>query len=405
MLLLPGSHMSVYDNKRFVINTNTGRNLLVNEATAQMFSSLQSAQHIEQAWLHFNQKFNASISLVFFENLLIEHFGGYGILAQESGVAKPLPADYIRLKVELFSTKLAANFAKPLKHLYSPWIFWTTLIATLSFLLALHLSYPVVHFPPQSSYWVAIPLIYASIFIHEFGHIAACSKFNIRHGGIGFGFYLFLFPVLYADVTNIWQAGKQYRIITNLGGIFSQTLYALLLGIIYLGTHITPLLYASMAITISALWQLNPFVRHDGYWLLSDLTNTPNLLTKASQTLNKALSWKACVHLYQSRGHKLSVENIFLFSYGLINSTIIFAFAYFYVSRHGEQLIELPTTLYHMCIKLARHRLTFQDLRDFPLIAVTFYIVAIRQIIMLTVKWKYKLTVNTPTIKPISQGI
>jgi len=389
MLLSAGSHISIYDNKRFVINTCTGRNLLVNEATVQMFLILQTAQYIEDALAQFNYDFNTNVSLNFFENLILERFGGYGILRDEKGITKSLPAEYIRLKVQIFSHKMASTFAKPLKVLYTPWLFWPIFIGTLFFLIKFNLIYKYKLI--DDGYWIAIPLIYISIFIHEFGHIAACSKFNIRHGGIGFGFYLFLFPVLYADVTNIWQAGKHHRIITNLGGIFSQMLYATLLGCLYLLTKFTPILYASITVTMSALWQLNPFVRHDGYWLLSDLTNTPNLLGRASLAIKKAMFWQTYVRVYQTRGENLSIKKVFLVIYSLSNTTIIILFAYFTISRYGNQLRGFPDTLYSLSHKIFSQQISFNDLRNFPFIALTFYTFLVRYAIVMALKWKAKL--------------
>lgn len=43
-----------------------------------------------------------------------------------------------------------------------------------------------------------------SSLFHELGHASACKYYGIKHGGIGFGLYLNI-PVLYTDVTEVWQ--------------------------------------------------------------------------------------------------------------------------------------------------------------------------------------------------------
>jgi putative peptide zinc metalloprotease protein len=132
-------------------------------------------------------------------------------------------------------------------------------------------------------------LFYANMPIHEFGHIAACRNSGLKHGGVGFGFY-FIMPVMYADITNIWLANKERRIIANMGGIFSELLYASVLVIIYLLTQ-NPIFYiAGLSIALFVVFELNPFVRFDGYWILSDLTNTPNLLQKSKTVLTKTFN-------------------------------------------------------------------------------------------------------------------
>lgn len=241
---------------------------------------------------------------------------------------------------------------------------------------------------------MVITLVYVSIFVHEFGHIAACSRFGIRHGGVGFGFYLFLFPVLYADVTNIWQANRELRIITNLGGIYSQLLYAGLLTVGYMLTQYAPLLVAALATTAAALWQFNPFVRHDGYWLLSDLTNTPNLLQKASQVTRRGLSRQGLRQVMETKGKVLLNKRIFLFLYGLANPLIIIVIAGLTVMHYGDELIKFPALVLALSTKLITGTLVLADVRQVPLVVLTFYAVIARYLFALLLKSRMQRTVE-----------
>jgi len=92
--------------------------------------------------------------------------------------------------------------------------------------------------------------------------------FGAKHGGIGGGFYL-LMPVYFADVTDIWKLTKKQRITVNLAGLYFEMIYAVVLigaGLIF--NHST-LILLSCVFLLSTLNNANPFVRSDGYWVLS----------------------------------------------------------------------------------------------------------------------------------------
>ena len=125
--------------------------------------------------------------------------------------------------------------------------------------------------------WVSYLFISGFVlFFHEFGHATACNKLGAEPGTIGFGFYL-LSPVMFADVSDIWKLQKRERIIVNLSGIYVEIIIALFLTILYLLTNYTPVLIVSSLIIFRIIINLNPLLRYDGYWILSDLTSTHNL--------------------------------------------------------------------------------------------------------------------------------
>ena len=123
-------------------------------------------------------------------------------------------------------------------------------------------------------------------FAHEIGHAAAARHFAARHGSLGFGLY-FAFPVLYMELHDTWRLRRWQRAVVDAGGLYFQLLFAV--GLVCLGSVI-PQLWPSAAgavlITIVAVvWQLNPLVRFDGYWLLSDIIGIPNLRKRGFEAL------------------------------------------------------------------------------------------------------------------------
>ena len=234
----------------------------------------------------------------------------------------------------------------------------------------------------QVNYLTLLFLIYPTMLIHELGHIAACAKAKLKHGGIGFGFY-FVLPVMYAEITNIWMGNKEQRIIANLGGIFAELLYAGVLGIIYLLFQSEVCLFACMSISTFVLWEFNPFVRFDGYWLLSDLTNTPNLVVKSKRVLLTFFS-KTTFQNWKANNLKISAspQAIFLFAYGFINTFFILLLLGYTFNTYQNEIIQFPFSVYQILLKISRWDLGIKDINGALLSILLFYILTIRYLII-----------------------
>lgn len=116
----------------------------------------------------------------------------------------------------------------------------------------------------------------ASSLFHEIGHASACKYFGIRHGGIGFGLYL-NFPVLYTDVTEVWQLERRQRCVVNLAGVYFQCFALLALLGLFAVAPLDEVRYLILTMNFGLVMTLNPFFKFDGYWIASDLLGVPNL--------------------------------------------------------------------------------------------------------------------------------
>jgi putative peptide zinc metalloprotease protein len=128
----------------------------------------------------------------------------------------------------------------------------------------------------SSDIGTAFALTAAGIVVHELGHLAACSRYGARHGGIGLGLY-WCFPTLYAEVHGAWMLPRLQRAAVDMGGVYFQSVYVLALGLIYLATDAAAALSAIAWSHLLMLHTLNPVLKFDGYWLLADLTGSHNL--------------------------------------------------------------------------------------------------------------------------------
>jgi putative peptide zinc metalloprotease protein len=111
---------------------------------------------------------------------------------------------------------------------------------------------------------------------HEFGHASAAARYGCKHMTIGWGIYI-IYPVLWTNVSEAWKLPRRQRALVDVGGVYFESLFLLLISVLYLETGHTLFLLAFIFIDLSIIMTLNPFLRMDGYWLISDLFGIVNL--------------------------------------------------------------------------------------------------------------------------------
>ena len=381
MLVKENIQIRPFDETNSVLQIDENRHLLINRATTELVKILSAATSLEAAHKVFNQSFNQMISMQSFRDLVDEKLGGYQIIREDAVPKKPsLKNAYLKLKIPLLNARVALFLSIPLQPFFNPLVFWFTAGAMILFLLGMAIGFdsPSLN---QVNYLTLMSLIYPTMLIHELGHIAACAKYKLKSGGIGFGFY-FILPVMYAEITNIWMGTKEQRIIANLGGIFAEVLYAVILSIVYLIYQSPVCLFASLSISVFVLWEFNPFVRFDGYWLLSDLTNTPNLLLKSKQVLSKVMR-RSSFHSWQKNSFKInaSPREILLFAYGFMNTFFILLVLGYTLISYQTEIIRFPFSIYQILVKVGQLNLHIRDLNVQLIHILLFYILAIRFLI------------------------
>jgi putative peptide zinc metalloprotease protein len=141
---------------------------------------------------------------------------------------------------------------------------------------------------PHNWLWIALWGIGLKV-IHEASHGLACQRFGgrVREAGIVF---VLLAPIPYVDLTSTWRLPKWRRIVTSAAGMFAELLIAALAGILWANTtdellrqHLLQLMLTASVVTL--LFNANPLMRFDGYYILADLLELPNLAAHGQQTL------------------------------------------------------------------------------------------------------------------------
>ena len=131
---------------------------------------------------------------------------------------------------------------------------------------------------------VLVGLAAVSMVFHECGHAAACRYGGARPGRIGMGLYV-LWPALFTNVTDSYRLGRAGRIRTDLGGVYFNAVFAVVLAGAYQRTGYLPLAAAVLLVQLEIAQQLLPTLRLDGYFILTDLVGVPDLFRKIGPVL------------------------------------------------------------------------------------------------------------------------
>jgi len=131
--------------------------------------------------------------------------------------------------------------------------------------------------------------------LHEFGHGLACKRFGGECHEMGI-MILVLTPCLYCNVSDSWMLPNKWRrAAVGAAGMYVEISLAVLCTFLWWFTQPGLLNYLCLNVMFvssvsTILFNANPLLRYDGYYLLSDLTEIPNLRQKASQILRRKLS-------------------------------------------------------------------------------------------------------------------
>lgn len=128
--------------------------------------------------------------------------------------------------------------------------------------------------------------------IHEFGHAYACKAFGVHVPEMGLNL-IFGTPCAYVDATASWSlSSKLQRIIICLAGMYFESMIAAVCVFIWAFSPpgvISSAAYNAifLASVTTVLFNINPLMRYDGYYILSDLLEAPNLRARASDYILK----------------------------------------------------------------------------------------------------------------------
>lgn len=146
--------------------------------------------------------------------------------------------------------------------------------------------------------FASIPLFIGVVFLlimaHEIAHGLACRHFGGEVREIGF-MLIYFQPALYCNVSDAWLfPERSRRLLVGLAGPWFELMLWALAVLAWAVTAVeTWINYLALIVVTSSgvktLLNFNPLIKLDGYYLLSDLLDIPNLRKKAFRYVGDAL--------------------------------------------------------------------------------------------------------------------
>jgi putative peptide zinc metalloprotease protein len=228
--------------------------------------------------------------------LITEKLVPLGIVADQGTPAAPPKANPL-LALRARGTLLPQRAANIAGELLRPLFWWPVVAAVVVAIGAVDYWLFAVHglgggirqvLRDPLDLLIVLGLSVVSAAFHECGHAAGCRYGGARPGVIGVGIYM-VWPAFFTNVTDSYRLSRAGRLRTDLGGLYFNAVFMLALAGIYTATSDQVLLLVIAFTHLEMLEQLLPFVRFDGYYILSDLVGVPDLFARVTPILKSAL--------------------------------------------------------------------------------------------------------------------
>jgi hypothetical protein len=282
--------------KRYLLTTDKGRQFELSEMMADVVFALKDDGDLERVAKRLSEQWKQDLSIEHLELIIENYLKKWGLIDQDLNTGRApeqIQAPEGKQRLDQIHFKfiiLRASALKPIARLTI--YFYRRELSIILLTVALWVHYVVlrdfesnrlaqtIFNSAGSSYLKIYALLFICVLWHELGHVSALARFGRDAKGIGFGIY-FVFPVMYTDVSECWVLKRWQRVVVDCGGIYFQAITALPLYGLYLITN-SPIPIFMILVNFSLiLLTLNPILKFDGYWMLSDALGVINFREKS----------------------------------------------------------------------------------------------------------------------------
>ncbi len=204
-------------------------------------------------------------------------------------------ATYMTAQLTLVRERYVSILAGPLTFLFNKWLMGILLPISLLAQIGFAAIYgkqtaASIHTITWPSLLAVAVTGYLSMFLHELGHAAGLLRAGQRPGRVGGGLYL-IYPVFFTDVSRSWLVPANKRLVVNIGGLYVTGVLAVMAITTFVRWHGAVVGLVAYLLVLTTFMNFNPFVRMDGYWILSDLLDVHNLMEQTIMMNRWILGW------------------------------------------------------------------------------------------------------------------
>jgi hypothetical protein len=194
--------------------------------------------------------------------------------------------------------------------------------------------------------------------IHEFGHGLSCKMYGGEVHEMGLLFLCFS-PAMFCNVSDAWKMpNKWHRIVISFAGIYVELIIAALATFVWWNTESHPFIHnLSLSLMVvcsvsTVVFNANPLMRYDGYYVLADWLEIPNLREKSNRylmnvALDKCLGIEVVPEPYMALWRRILFVTYAIVSWlyrWIITFTILY-FMYNFLRPYKLQVISSMLTL------------------------------------------------------------
>lgn len=198
---------------------------------------------------------------------------------------------------------------------------------------------PAFHefFGPRNWFWLALTMGVVKV-LHEFGHGLSCKHFGGECHELGAMLLVFT-PALYCNVSDSWMLPNKWaRAAIGAAGMYVELVLASVATFLWWFSN--PGLFNHICLSVmficsvsTLMFNGNPLMRFDGYYILMDLLEIPNLQQKATEVLRRWMI-DLCLGIEQPENPFLPQGNRWLFGLYTVAANIyrwvvVFSILYF----------------------------------------------------------------------------
>jgi multidrug resistance efflux pump len=279
----------------------SGRYFRFGPSEAFILRLLDGSASLESIRRAVEETFGASLSLAELQGF-VGRLRSFGLL-EDPGSAPRTPTrggrvrgDLLYLRFPAFNPdRLLERLAGRLGVLFTPYfIVSSAIVIAAAFVITIanqaEIARDVRHLYSLQSILLAWVVLYAVIVVHELAHGLTCKRFGGTVREMGF-LLIYFQPAFYCNVSDAWLfPEKSRRLWVTFAGAYVEVVLWAMATVVWRVTESSTMasqlaLVVMATSAIKTVINLNPLIKLDGYYLLSDYLEIPNLRHKAMSYL------------------------------------------------------------------------------------------------------------------------